>query len=266
MRRVERFGSWSCRGNDETSNTNNNLRTHRCWLLVVLAECDGKGRNNATLRCKRMALARNCQRLLRGLDSSKTPLSNVGQVSGGGRCSIWHTWGTRWADRLLHPHQTRPKNRARYPHPLDRPVSTATCRAYFFLLQATGVAFLGVTFVAGPTRVPFFSTTSFIRLVLSFVPRHVSSGLVPVDGFLHGLNGVPCDLGAFLKIDHKGDEASPLNTSPSGRHPTVSSSSCAVSSCPGGRGWLDHLPSPLFFGGVKVDLVLFFLSPSLFCL
>ena len=142
VRRVERFGSWSCRGNDETSNTNNNLRTHRCWLLVVLAECDGKGRNNATLRCKRMALARNCQRLLRGLDSSKTPLSNVGQVSGGGRCSIWHTWGTRWADMLLHPHQTRPKNRARYPHPLDRPVSTATCRAYFFYCRQQASLFL----------------------------------------------------------------------------------------------------------------------------
>ena len=78
------------------------------------------------------------------------------QVSGGGRCSIWHTWGTRWADMLLHPHQTRPKNRARYPHPLDRPVSTATCRAYFFFIAGNRRRFFGHNLCRGPNSCTLF--------------------------------------------------------------------------------------------------------------
>ena len=133
-RKVEPIDSCSCRGNDETSSTNNSLRIHRCWVLVIRAECDGTGRNNATLRCKRTVLAHNYQRILRGLDSAKIPLSNVGRVSVWDPCSIWHTWGTRWVDMLLHPRQRRPKSIWKWRRRPDTRFSIHEYHAFYRLL------------------------------------------------------------------------------------------------------------------------------------
>ena len=122
------------RGNDETSSTNINLCTHRCWVLVIRAECDGTGRNNATLRCKRTVLAHNYQRILPGLDSAKTPLSNVGRVSVWDPCSIRHTWGTRCVNILLHPHQRRPKSILKWRRRSDTLFSIHGYHAFYRLL------------------------------------------------------------------------------------------------------------------------------------